>query len=430
MRRASRVTGAALLVAAAGLAAGCGGGGQDPSVVRASWGDPQNPLEPANTTEVQGGKVLDMVFRGLMRYNPRTAVAEPMMARSIRTTDSTHFTVRLKPGWTFSNGEKVTAHSYVDAWNYGAATRNRQQGAPFFSYIDGYDQVHPADEGAKPAATTMRGLRVKDDLTFTVTLNQKFGLWPHTLGYTAFMPLPRAFFTDHAAWLRRPVGNGPYRIESYARGALMKLRTWKDYPGPDRARNGGVDLQVYTDTDTAYTDLLAGNLDVVDDVPATQLKFVAKDLGGRYINQPAGVLQTVAFPLYQKKWGGKGSADVGAACPRRSTGPPSPAASSATPATPPPTGPPRPSGGATGTRRGCAGMPAATTRRRPGRWSPRAAASPANGSRSPTTPTSAPTSSGWTRSATASTSRCGSTSATARRSAPWPTSGPASPAGR
>lgn len=27
-------------------------------------GDPQNPLEPSNTNEVQGGKVLDMIFRG------------------------------------------------------------------------------------------------------------------------------------------------------------------------------------------------------------------------------------------------------------------------------------------------------------------------------------------------------------------------------
>ncbi|NED89011.1 ABC transporter substrate-binding protein, partial [Streptomyces sp. SID11233] len=36
---------------------GGGGGGNGGGVVRASWGDPQNPLEPANTNEVQGGKV-------------------------------------------------------------------------------------------------------------------------------------------------------------------------------------------------------------------------------------------------------------------------------------------------------------------------------------------------------------------------------------
>ncbi|MFB1041606.1 peptide ABC transporter substrate-binding protein [Streptomyces chrestomyceticus] len=283
-------------------AAGCGGGGQDPTVVRASWGDPPNPVEPANTTDVQGGKVLDLVFRGLKRYNPRTAVAENMVAESVESPDAQNFTVRLKSGWTFSNGEKVTARSFVDAWNYGALVTNRQQGAPFFSYVEGYEEVHPEGAGEKPTARTMRGLRVRDELTFTVRLNKKFGLWPDLLGYNAFMPLPRLFFTDHDAWLAKPVGNGPYAVQSYAKGGIMRLRRWGKYPGPDRARNGGVDLQVYTDNDTAYTDLMAGNLDLVDDVPAPQLKHVRKDLGGRYINQPAGIIQTLSFPMYDEKW--------------------------------------------------------------------------------------------------------------------------------
>ncbi|CAM5460650.1 MULTISPECIES: peptide ABC transporter substrate-binding protein [Streptomyces] len=311
MRGALRVGSAFFAAATVALAgAGCGGGGQDPSVVRASWGDPQNPVEPANTTDVQGGKVLDLAFRGLKRYNPRTAVAENMVAESVESPDARNFTVKLKPGWSFSNGEKVTARSFVDAWNYGALVSNRQLGAPFFSYVEGYEEVHPEGEGSKPAARTMRGLKVKDELTFTVRLNQKFGLWPEMLGYSAFLPLPRSFFTDHDAWLAKPVGNGPYAVQSYAKGGIMRLRTWKDYPGPDKAKNGGVDLQVYTDNDTAYTDLMAGNLDLVDDVPASQLKHVQKDLQGRYINQPAGIIQTLSFPMYEKGWAKPGTEKV------------------------------------------------------------------------------------------------------------------------
>jgi ABC-type oligopeptide transport system substrate-binding subunit len=85
----------------------------------------------------------------------------------------------------------------------------------------------------------------------------------------------------------------------------MSLRKWDDYPGPDKAQNGGVDLKVYTDNNTAYTDLQAGNLDVVDDIPASQLAHAKQDLNGRYINQPAGIIQTVSFPLYQKQWQGE-----------------------------------------------------------------------------------------------------------------------------
>ncbi|MGV9629274.1 peptide ABC transporter substrate-binding protein [Streptomyces sp. NPDC003487] len=307
MRGATHATWAACAAAVVLAATACGGGGDSGSgggngggVLSASWGDPQNPLEPANTNEVQGGKVLDMIFRGLKRYNPQNGKAEDLLAQSIQTTDSQNFTITIKPGWTFSNGEKVTAKSFVDAWNYGASLKNNQKNAYFFGYIEGYDKVHP-DTGTQ-TATTLSGLKVVNDQTFTVKLSQKFSTFPDTLGYPAFAPLPQAFFTDHAGWIKKPVGNGPYTVQSYAKGSQMSLRAWGAYPGSDKAQNGGVDLKVYTDNNTAYTDLIAGNLDLVDDVPAAQLKNVKSDLNGRYLNTPAGIIQTLAFPFYDPAW--------------------------------------------------------------------------------------------------------------------------------
>ncbi|MEV7287270.1 ABC transporter substrate-binding protein [Streptomyces sp. NPDC093252] len=300
-RHAQWVAGAA---AAALVATACGGGGSgggdSGAVLSASWGDPANPLEPANTNEVQGGKVLDMIFRGLKRYDPDTGEAKNMLAESIDTTDSQNFTITVKDGWTFSNGEAVTAKSFVDAWNYGASLKNNQRNAYFFGYIEGYDQVHP--ENGAQRADTLSGLKVTGDRTFTVKLGQKFSTFPDTLGYAAYAPLPQAFFDDHAAWLSKPVGNGPYTVDSYTKGSQMSLRAWDGYPGDDKAVNGGVDLRVYTDNNTAYTDLMAGNLDLVDDVPAAQLKNVKSDLGDRYLNTPAGIIQTLAFPYYDSAW--------------------------------------------------------------------------------------------------------------------------------
>ncbi|MEU3521760.1 ABC transporter substrate-binding protein [Streptomyces sp. NPDC006654] len=311
MRSATHARGAVWAVVVALTATACGGGGGgggQSGVLSSSWGDPQNPLEPANTNEVQGGKVLDMIFRGLKKYDPKTGKAQNMLAEKIDTSDSQNFTITLKDGWTFSNGEKVTAKSFVDAWNYGASLKNNQKNAYFFGYIQGYDKVHP-DSGSQ-SADTLSGLKVVDDRTFTVKLDQKFSSFPDTLGYAAFAPLPRAFFTDHAGWLKQPVGDGPYAIESYTKGSQMNLRKWALYPGDDKARNDGVTLKVYTDSDTAYTDLVAGNLDLVDDVPATQLKNVKADLAGRYINTPAGIIQTLAFPYYDGAWNRSGAEKV------------------------------------------------------------------------------------------------------------------------
>ncbi|WP_060883415.1 peptide ABC transporter substrate-binding protein [Streptomyces caniscabiei] len=319
MRGATHARWIAGAAAVALAATACGGGDDDSgggsgsgdtgAVLSSSWGDPQNPLEPANTNEVQGGKVLDMIFRGLKRYDAKTGEAKDMLAEKIETTDSQNFTIDVKDGWTFQNGEKVTAKSFVDAWNYGASLKNNQKNAYFFEYIEGYDQTHP-DDGSKQTADTLSGLEVVDENTFTVKLTQKFSTFPDTLGYNAYAPLPQSFFTDHDAWLAKPVGNGPYAVDSYTKGSQLSVRKWDDYPGEDKAQNGGVDLKVYTDNNTAYTDLMAGNLDLVDDVPAAQLKNVQADLGDRYINTPAGIIQTLSFPFYDADWNKEGSDKV------------------------------------------------------------------------------------------------------------------------
>ncbi|NEA55289.1 ABC transporter substrate-binding protein [Streptomyces sp. SID13666] len=317
MRGSTRLKWAVCATAVALAATACGGGGSDSGggggasgIVSASWGDPQSPLEPANTNEVQGGKVLDMLFRGLKKYNPKTGKAENMVAASITTTDSQNFAIKLNPGWTFSDGDPVTSDSFINAWNYGALLKNAQKNASFFRFIDGYDAVHPEKEGAASTAQTLGGLKKVDDLNFTVKLGAKFSTWPDTLGYSAYDPLPKSFFSDHAAWLSKPIGNGPYTVDSYTKGQTMKMRKWAGYKGPDPAQNGGIDLRVYTDNNTAYTDLQAGNIDLVDDIPASQLKNAKSDLGDRFINQPAGIIQTVSFPLYDAKWSGPNAAKI------------------------------------------------------------------------------------------------------------------------
>ncbi|AUH40813.1 peptide ABC transporter substrate-binding protein [Streptomyces sp. CMB-StM0423] len=317
MRRATRASWTACVVCAALAATGCGSDSGDGSssgggggTFTAQWGDPQNPLEPANTNEVQGGKVLKLITRGLVIYDPKTAEPKNMLAQSIKSDDQKNWTVKLKKGFRFSNGEPVTADSFVDAWNYAANIKNRQVNATFFRYIDGYDKVHPTAEGSEPSAQKLSGLKVVNDRTFTVKLSQEFSIWPETLGYPAFAPLPKAFFDNHDAWLDKPIGNGPYKIESFSRGTSMKLVKDGKYKGDDAAKNDGVELKVYTDQNTAFTDLQAGNLDISDELPAGQLANARNDLGDRFINQKAGIIQTLAFPLYDDAWGGADNVDL------------------------------------------------------------------------------------------------------------------------
>ena len=102
------------------------------ALVTANAGEPQNPLIPTNTNENNGGRIVDRLFAGLMSYDAK-GNPTPEVAQSIDTTDNLNYRIKLKPGWTFTDGTPVTAKSFVDAWNYGALSTNAQLQQSFFS---------------------------------------------------------------------------------------------------------------------------------------------------------------------------------------------------------------------------------------------------------------------------------------------------------
>ena len=72
----------------------------------------------------------------------------------------------------------------------------------------------------------MSGLTVVDDQTFEVTLSGPFAQYPVTVGYTAFYPLPEAFFENPEAAGVTPIGNGPYQAEEFLKNPVYS----RDYP--------------------------------------------------------------------------------------------------------------------------------------------------------------------------------------------------------
>jgi len=313
--RARWVSGAAGVACLALVLSACGGSntatpaaGGD--IILAAGTEPQNPLLPANTNEVGGGLIMDLLFEGLVSYDS-AGKSINQVAESIETKDSQTYTIKVKPGWTFTNGEAINAKSFVDAWNFGALIDNAQLNAYFFEPIDGYTDVHPADEKAKATAKTMKGLKVVDESTFTVKLAAPQASFPLRLGYTAFFPLPQSAYKDIKAFGENPIGNGSYMLDGkWVHNVSIKVKKNPGYKGTQPAKNAGVDVKVYTDQNASYIDLLANNVDVVQGIPDNALASFKADLGDRAINQASGVFQSFAFPLYQAEWKGADSKKV------------------------------------------------------------------------------------------------------------------------
>ncbi|MFC4018142.1 ABC transporter substrate-binding protein [Micromonospora sp. GCM10011542] len=288
-------------LAACGSGGGSGSGSSDPNAaVSIQIAEPQH-LVPTNTTETSGAQVLAGLFSPLVDYDAQNKPYE-VAAQSVTSSDNKVWTIKLKDGFTFHNGEKVTSEDYINAWNYGAYAPNGQGGSFFFEKIAGYQDL----QGEKPKAKTMSGLKKVDDSTFTVTLSEPYIDFKTMLGYNAFYPLPDAAFSAPGvlkdSYEQAPIGQGPFKMKgNWQHDAKIEVERYDAYPG-DKPKVKGVEFRVYQQLTAAYADVLADNLDVLPTLPTENLSTAPTDLGDRYQTSPMSSFQFLAFPTFQKEF--------------------------------------------------------------------------------------------------------------------------------
>ena len=309
----NKITFASLALLAAGAVAlsGCAGGGDNPdtgnggdsgadasAIIKVNGSEPQNPLIPTNTNETGGGKILDSIFAGLIGYAADGSVYNDV-AEDITVDDPQHLTVKIRKGLKFTNGEDVNADSFIKAWNYGALASNEQLSSYFFEDIEGFSY----DEDSE-----LTGLKKVDDHTFTIALNKPASDFAQRLGYSAYFPLPASAWDDIAAFGENPIGNGPYMLDgdgAWQHDVGINLVTNPDYDGPRKPANGGLDIIFYASQDSAYSDLLGNELDVLDAIPDSAFGNFESDLGDRAVNQPAAIFQSFTIPERLAHFGGE-----------------------------------------------------------------------------------------------------------------------------
>jgi peptide/nickel transport system substrate-binding protein len=281
---------------------GPAGGGQ----LRIYTNEPVS-LMPTASDDASAIDVIRQIYRGLVKYNNDTGLSENDLAESITSADNVNWTVKIKPGYRFTNGEPVDADAFIRSWNYTAYAPNAQKNAYFMSKIAGITDVSygadPDGDGPlnplPPARKDLAGLKKVDDLTFTVRLNSAFIGFPAIVGYSGFFPVAKACLDNVYACAETPIGNGPYKIEgTWQHDVSITLVRNDDYHGIDRGKPQKLIFTIFANSGPGYDAFVAGELDVMGRVPNAKTNDAAATYGDHYYQKPNNFIAYLGFPLY------------------------------------------------------------------------------------------------------------------------------------
>lgn len=322
MRR-MRMTAAA--IAAAGMVvttAACAGdesdvdgeGGGD-AIINMQIGEVRS-LVPGGSGESEGYRIIKNVYDGLVYYNIDTGEPENLAAEEITSEDNQTWTIKIKEGLTFHNGEPVNADAFIRSWDRTAYAPNVLPLNYFFATFEGHAEMNPdplpEDQWADPEVpeyapvdvTHLSGVTAVDDLTIEVKLTAPFIGFPTMLGYEAFYPIAQECLDDLEACEKKPIGNGPFMFEEeYDIEAGGTAVAWEDYAGGKKPSIDGVRWHVYLEGDDCWADFQTGDIDVCSPAAADyEAAMNDPELAERLIQEPDPSILMLAFPLYDEKY--------------------------------------------------------------------------------------------------------------------------------
>lgn len=230
---------------------------------------------PALSPQLASLTVIRHVFEPLVRYNPVSQALEPWMIQEFPTKTATDtFEATLLPGLTFHDGSPVTAGDVVFTIEYMQDPDNGAFLGPFLNPVE---------------SVSTQG----DTLIFKLV--QEYAAFPSTLSIPYI--IPEAIFTaqGNEAFQTAPVGSGPYVFGETTPGLSVTLEKYEGYEGRAEASLDTILLEYIVEGSTREVELIAGELDIIDQVPYRDLETLGTQEGietGSTLGQRHMVLET------------------------------------------------------------------------------------------------------------------------------------------
>lgn len=274
LTRSCRTVALASVIALAGLpAAFSPAAAQVPPdvLVVAQIAEPKS-MDPHAVTAVNDFRILVNLYDGLVRYRDGTLEVEPALATSWEVSaDGTVYTFALREGVTFHDGTPFDAAAVT------------------FNFERMLDESHPFhDTGPFPLAfffSSIDEVEAVDPLTVRFRLSEPYAPFLSNLAYpTGLLVSPAAVRAHGADYGRNPAGTGPFVFRVWESNRQVAVERNPDYwDGAPSLR--GVVFRPITDANARVAEMLAGNVDLMVEVPPDNVELFDSDPQFRYVEQ-------------------------------------------------------------------------------------------------------------------------------------------------
>lgn len=250
---------------------GCGGsGGASDNVLKVAMGGDAKLLDPAIISDSLTANVLAQVYEGLYALD-KDGNVEPQLAAEMPTVsdDKLTYTIKLKEGVKWSDGEALTADHFIYAWK--RATAIGMADAYYSQFIS--MNIKGAVDGGDIDAMPDFGAVAKDEHTIEITLVQDVPYFTALLTNSVFYPLRKDVIEAGGDYKKSEWADSTdvptisaFKFSSINIKDEIVLVKNEEYYDKDNVKIDGVSFKVMPDQDSQVNAFTTGDIDYATSV--------------------------------------------------------------------------------------------------------------------------------------------------------------------
>ena len=240
---------------------------REKGVLRRLFADPPT-LDPHLTTDATSATIIVEVFGGLVTISPDLEVVPDLAENWSVSDDGLVYTFFLRKDAVFHNGKPITAEDFK--WSLERAADAITESLVVDQYLG---DIVGLKEKLRGEAREVQGIRVIDDHTLEITIDEPKSYFLSKLTYPTAFVLDRENVESGRRWVREPNGSGPFKLDEYVPGEQMVLVRNPNYHlGPaylervELILSGGTSMLMYESDEIDVTGVGIADLDRLLDV--------------------------------------------------------------------------------------------------------------------------------------------------------------------